>query len=458
MQSSLNRRHFLLSSAAAGLGFSALGMSRARAASPNGKLRVLSIGVIGTIGAADRKQVAAHPNAEIVGLCDVDSNYLAQAAKDHPNAFTCKDYREAFAQHADKFDAVIVSVPDHSHAPILLTAMVHDKHVYGQKPLVHQLAELVMVEQALKAKPQLVTQLGNQRMAHPGRRAAVEILRKGMLGKAIESFAWTSSPNAGGPYFNYSKVLKEVLTPPANIDYNLWLGPCAEMPFYEQLAHTRWRSWWNFGSNGLGDWGCHLLDVIMFAYDDLISPVSVKTDCPEAASEIFHVNPCKSTLNYQVSSDKFAAKTFPIHYYDSNQAPTPEQMKIPQAIKGGNMTVVVCEGGTLVLQADGGLKIWRDGKEIQGLRMEGMPEKWELLNHWHAWVDNCLGKKTELRTPFKDAVRITEATQLAVMASRFPGQELLWDKSKLAFTNNAEATKTLVGRQYRDGFAPPKFG
>ena len=205
----LNRRHFLRSSAAAGLGLSALGMPRARAASPNGKLRVLSIGVVGTIGKADRRAVASHPNAEIVGLCDVDSNYLAEAAKDHPNAFTCRDYREAFAKHADKFDAVIVSVPDHSHAPILLTAMAHDKHVYGQKPLVHQLAELVMVERALKAKPHLVTQLGNQRMAHPGRRAAVEILRQGQLGKAIEAFAWTGSPNPGGPYFNYEKVLKE---------------------------------------------------------------------------------------------------------------------------------------------------------------------------------------------------------------------------------------------------------
>ncbi|MFO1530466.1 MAG: Gfo/Idh/MocA family oxidoreductase [Kiritimatiellia bacterium] len=57
------------------------------------------------------------------------------------------------AQHADKFDAVIVSVPDHLHAPILLTAMAHDKHVYGQKPLVHQLEELAMVERAQGQAP-----------------------------------------------------------------------------------------------------------------------------------------------------------------------------------------------------------------------------------------------------------------------------------------------------------------
>ncbi len=456
MKTAFTRRHFLQSTTAAGLGVSALGLPTLRAANTNSKLRVLSIGVVGTIGKADRMAVANHPDAEIVGLCDVDANYLAQAAADHPDAFTCRDYREAFAKHADKFDAVIVAVPDHSHAPIILTAMAHDKHVYGQKPLVQQLAELVMIEMALKAKPHLVTQLGNQRMSHPGRRAAVQILREGMLGKAVEAFAWTGSP---GPnrYFNYDKVLKESPVPDS-LDWDLWLGPCSVRPHYDLIAPEKWRSWWDFGTGGLGDWGCHLLDVVIFAYDELTSPFSVKTDCPEPAGETFHVHPCKSTLKYRVASDKFTGREFPVHYYDSSQAPTAEQLRIPEAVGGSNMTVVVCEGGTLVLQADGGLKVWRDGKEEQGLRLPGLPKKWEPLNHWHAWVDNCLGRKTELRTPFKDGVRTTEPTILSVKATRFPGQELLWDKSKLAFTNHPEATQTIVRRKYRDGFAPPRVG
>ena len=73
-------------------------------------MRVLSIGVIGTIGGADRREVANHPAAEIVGLCDVDANALAKAKEAHPDAFTCADYRQAFNDHADEFDAVIVYV------------------------------------------------------------------------------------------------------------------------------------------------------------------------------------------------------------------------------------------------------------------------------------------------------------------------------------------------------------
>jgi predicted dehydrogenase len=453
MKTAQSRRHFLHTTAVASLGLATLGRSRARAASPNGKLRVLSVGVWG-IGNLDRGQVASHPEVEIAGLCDVDSNNLAQGVAQFSQAFTCRDYREAFAKHVDKFDAVIVSVPDHSHAPILLTAMAHHKHVYGQKPLVHQLEELVMVERALKARPQLVTQLGNQRMANAGRRAAVEILRQGQLGKAIEAFVWTGAPSPGDTYFNGARVFKENPTVPPNLDWNLWLGPCPQMPYYEQLAPVQWRSWWDFGTNGLGDWGCHLLDVIFFSYDELMSPVSVKTDCVEPAGKHFHVNPCKATVVYQVGSDKFSGKTFPIHYSDSGQQATAAQLRIPEPVTDSSMTVVVCEGGTLVLDPEGGMKIWRDGKAIAGLRMPGLPA-FPPLNHWHAWVDNCLGKKTELRSPFKDAVRMTEATLLAVKATRFPGQELLWDKSQLAFTNHPEATKTIVKRQYRDGFAPP---
>jgi predicted dehydrogenase len=458
MKHSINRRHFLRSSATAGFGLAAYALPNSRAASPNGKLRVLSVGVIGTQGEADRRAIAAHPDVEITGLCDVDSNSLAKAANDHPAAFTCRDYREAFARHGDKFDAVIVSVPDHSHAPILLTAMAHDKHVYGQKPLVHQLEELVMIERAIKAKPQLVTQLGNQRMAGAGRRAAVEILRRGQLGKAIEAYTWTSAP-LSDIYFNCGKMLQKMPSVPANLDWDLWLGPCEQMPYHAHLAPVKWRSWWEFGTNGIGDWGCHLLDVIFLAYDELLTPVSVKTDCAQPAGNIFHTDPCKSTVVYHVNSGKFAGSTFQIHQYDSNQMPTLEQLRIPGgSVMMGNMTAVVCEGGTLIIEADGRPKIWRDGKMEEGLRMPGLPEKWEPLNHWHAWVDNCLGRKTDLRTPFRDAVRITEAVLLAVKASRFPGQELLWNKSKLVFSNSVEATNTIVRRQYREGFAPPVVG
>jgi hypothetical protein len=455
----LNRRRFLWTTGVAGIGLATASRSfgQAPAVSPNSKLRVLCIGVVGTIGGEDRHQVASHPSVEIAGLCDVDSNALAKAAAEHPNAFTCADYREAFSKFGDQFDAVVVATPDHSHAIIMLTAMANDKHVYGQKPLVHQLEELVMMEKAIAAKPKLVTQVGNQRMVIPGRRAAVEILRSGVLGKAVEAHVWVNSPNDRA-YFNLDRIIEPATQPPANLNWDLWLCGTEAIPYRPGMAPVVWRSWWDYGSNGLGDWGCHVLDVIIYGYDELLSPIAVQTNCPKAENPLFHTHPCTSTITYAVKSDKFARKTFAIHYSDSAQPVSRAAIGLPPGnFADKNMTVVVCENGVLTLTAGGFLEVWRDGKLTKGLDMPNLPE-FPKMNHWHAWVDNCLGIKTELRSPFKDAVRMTEAAILAVKATRFPNRELLWDKATLSFPNQSEATKTIVRRQYREGFAPPQIG
>ena len=455
MNAPFSRRRFLASSAAASV--SLLGSGRARAASPNGKLRVLCVGVVGTIGEADRHNIASHPEVEIAGLCDVDSNYLAKAAGEHPKAFTCRDYREAFDKHADKFDAVSVSTPDHSHAPILLTAMAHGKHVYGQKPLVQQLSELVMIEHALKAKPELASLLGNQRMANVARRLALEILKQDRLGKILSIHAWTTSGALGDGYFNTERVLKQNPDVPKNLDWDLWLGPCAPMPYHDAIVPMKWRSWWEFGSGGLGDWGCHLLDLPFLAYPELTSPFSVRSECPTPPDKNFHAPACKAVMQYKVDSPRFAGKTVTVSYYHPSLRPNPDELRLKDWPDGGTLTAIVGENGTLVVEPEGRSRLWRDGKWEEGSRLEGLP-KLQGFNHWHSWVDKCLGKDVEPLTPFSKAVKITEATILGVRASRFPGQELLWDKSALRFTNNKEATETIVRRNYRQGFAPPRVG
>lgn len=455
MKIDLSRRRFLQSVAAtatlAGLSPRALA-----ATNTNSKLRVLSIGVIGTIGGHDRKQVASHPMAEIVGLCDVDSQALAKASTEHPDAFTCADYREAFANHGDDFDAVIVATPDHTHAAIMLMALANGKHVYGQKPLVQQLDEIVMMEKAMAARPDLVTQLGNQRMVFPGRRAFIDILKAGQLGKALEAHVWVGSPNSRD-YFNLDRKLEEPVAPPDHLNWDLWLGPTPEAPYRPGMCPVVWRSWWDYGTNGLGDWGCHVLDVLFFAYPELLSPATVLTHCQPSPQPAFHTHPCRSTLTYQVESPRFARTHFPIYYSDSGQAPSRASLGLPPGSwPDQNMTVIVCEGGVMTLTAGGRLVVWRDGKPLHGLKMPDLPEYGEL-NHWHAWVDNCLGKKTLLQTPFPEAIRMTEAALLAVKATRFPGQELVWDKPSMSFSNQAEATKTIVGREWRKEFLPPDF-
>ena len=75
------------------------------------KLQILQVGVGGSIAPADRDQLTKHADVVFAGLCDVDSDALANVAKDHPQAFTCRDFREAFDKHGDKFDAAVHHAP-----------------------------------------------------------------------------------------------------------------------------------------------------------------------------------------------------------------------------------------------------------------------------------------------------------------------------------------------------------
>ncbi|MFM7101219.1 MAG: Gfo/Idh/MocA family protein, partial [Verrucomicrobiota bacterium] len=157
----VSRRHFLRSGAAAALTLSALPYAARAQVNRNSRLRLFQIGV-GGIGALERNGLKGHPMVEFAGFCDVDQRELDRIRQEHPQAWTVKDYREAFANRAGEFDAVIVETPDFHHAPQILTALKHGKHVYAQKPLVHQLDELRLIRDALAARPGLVTQMGNQ--------------------------------------------------------------------------------------------------------------------------------------------------------------------------------------------------------------------------------------------------------------------------------------------------------
>ena len=418
------------------------------------KLQLLQVGVGGTIAPADRDQLEQHPDVVFTGLCDVDADALAAVAAKRPQAFTCRDFREAFAKHADRFDAVVVCTPDHNHAVIDLMALAAGKHVYGQKPLVQQLAEVAAIERAVTARPDLVTQVGNQRMGGPGRQHAVDILRRGLLGKAIEAHVWVAGPPDQGDGYFYYGGLKDPSPAPSNIDWPLWLGCAADAPFREGLAPVRWRSSWDYGTGQLGDWCTHLLDVIQFAYD-LPSPVAVLSHT-RTASDFYHAQHVASTLTYPGGGEKFARPEFVVHYCDKGQAPSRAALGLPPGQFPALGTLVVCEDGVLYVQPEGELEVWRNGKPVDWKTIPGQGQI-TARNHWRSWVDRILGKPDAfVQTPFAAGAAMAEAGLLCARAARYPGVELRWDKPTLSFTNHEEATKSLVRREYRAGFELPE--
>ena len=449
-RSPVTRRTFLKSGAVITTGIASLSWPARAQVNQNSKLRIFQIGV-GGIGGLQRSGLKGHPQVEWAGFCDVDSRELDNIKKQQPSAWTLKDYREAFTSKAGDFDAVIVDVPDFHHAPMILTALKHNKHVYSQKPLVHQLAELKMVRDGLNAKPNLVTQMGNQRACNTGRMQSVEILRKGQLGRPVEAWVWTGGVSRGHYFADPWSAYTEAKPVPEYLDWNLWRGPLTtDVPYSDDLAPRRWRAFWETGGGQLADWGCHLLDLLYFAYD-LGSPEAVLTHTPKP-SNTGHTSHNQSTLTYAGGGGKFVREKFVVHYNDDGLLPSFASLGLPPTKVGANHTMVVCEEGTLMLEADGKITIFRKGKVVTD---EPMPET-VPHNHWKDWADNCLGAKKHLWTPLTIGWRITEPALLAVKATRFPGQELRWDAANFRFTNHEKANQEILSRNYREGFAPPQ--
>lgn len=446
--STASRRSFLKTSAAAAAGLAALSWPVRAQLNKNSKLRIFQIGV-GGIGGMERNGLKGHPMVEFTGFCDVDRRELERIKKEYPGAWTVSDYREAFANRVDQFDAVIVEAPDFHHAPMMLAAMKHNKHIYGQKPLVHQLDELRMIRDGLKARPYLVTQMGNQRACHKGRMQAVEILRRNQLGKPVEAWVWTGGVSRGHYFADAWSEYAPAKPVPDYLNWDLWRGPISsELPYSEDLAPRRWRAFWETGGGQLADWGCHLLDLLYFAYD-LPSPEAVLTHTIRPANT-GHSAHNQSTITYPGGA-KFARERFVVHYNDDALLPSFASLGLPPTKVGANHTMVVCEEGTLLLQADGKITVFRRGKVVEN---ESMPEV-EPRDHWKDWADNCLGAKKPLWAPFQIGWRITEPALLSVKATRFPGEELRWDAANFRFTNHDKANKEILSRTYRAGFEPP---
>jgi predicted dehydrogenase len=128
------------------------------------------------------------------------------------------------------------------------------KHVYVEKPLCNAHWEGVQVVKAAD-KHQKICQIGTQQRSAP---MQAEIKRVLHDEKALGSIEWVRV-NRYGVRASIGKR-DTPLTPPATLDYDLWLGPAKDQPIYRDKLHYDWHWDWNTGCGEMGNWGVHLVD------------------------------------------------------------------------------------------------------------------------------------------------------------------------------------------------------
>jgi len=439
MKSSLDRRTFLKKSVLGATGLSLLGhqtRSFARSGSPNDKL---NIGFVGTAGQAGFS-LQNLQQENIVALCDIDDTNLAKAKERFPQAATYNDFRRLIDQPG--IDAIVVAIPDHTHAVAAVAALRSGRHLYCEKPLARTISEArIITETAHKYKR--VTQIGTQIHAGSNYRRVVELVQSGAIGPVHDVHVWVNAIYGNKPKPKPAPV-------PPNIHYDLWLGPVEDHPYSPEFVPFHWRNWWAFGGGSLADFGCHYMDLPHWALD-LRTPLSaepvkgppVDPDAPPPQLIVRYEYPPARAGKGAVTHS--TSVPLVLTWYHGGEHPDLIGPDLYPNWKSGVLFV----GSKGMLLADDGKHKLLPEKDFADFVP---PAKFipDSIGHHKEWVYAIkMGGKTTCNFDYSGP--LTEAALLGNVAYRVQ-KKLQWDPKHLRATNAPEADQ-YIQHHYRSGWS-----
>ena len=458
----------------------------------NERFYLAGIGVGGK-GAGEVRDLT-RAGGRFVALCDVDGTRAGKTFKGFPDAKRYRDFR-VMLEKEKGIDAVTVSTPDHTHTIASVMAMSLGKHVYCQKPLTHSIYEARVMAQAARYY-KVQTQMGNQSHAGEPIRRAVELVRAGIIGPVREVHAWTNRPiwPQGQTALEERKRLAGK-PKPADLDWDLWLGPAPMRTYNACYVPFKWRGWWDFGTGALGDMACHIMDMPYWALD-LGSPLTVEA---ESGGQTTETGPYWSTITYQFAArgsvgggklggavgPKAAVEQPAVKYiwydgskdgkqnapYDLLEKATEEARRTSAGrqvadSRGGRnkrktpSTIEDPKRWDMILVGEKGMMLFKrsstDWMVTPGRRLEQFADVPKTIrrvsNEDVEWVEACKGGPKPLSS-FDYAGPFTEMVLLGNLAVRL-GKKIEWDAEALKATNAPEADE-LIRREYRKGWDLP---
>ncbi len=431
----LSRRRLLAATSAAAFMIVPRHVLGAGKEPPSEKVSLAFVGVAGR-GGANLDGLGAQ---NVVALCDVDGKRLGGAAAKHPRAKQFADYRKMLDQVGKSIDGVSVSTPDHVHAVIGIAAMKMGKHVYCEKPLAHSIYEVRQMQKAAKEN-KVITQLGNQGHSTDSIRMLCEWIWDGAIGNVHTIHGACASV--------YSRIadlpkLQEKVEVPANLDWDLWLGPAQERPYSPMYLPGKWRGWTPFGTGVVGDWTCHVIDPVFWALD-LGAPTSVTALRTGDYDPKLHADtfPAGSVIKYLFpAKDKRGPVT--VYWHDGVETiPRPENLDKDRTVPRTGAVVLGERGGiTYGSHGAAGLRIFPEAQ----MKAYKQPAKTipRPRGHHADWLD-AIKANRPAGSNFDYGGALTELALLANIAQRFPGQELIWDGPAMRITNNPDANRFIT--------------
>ncbi|MBN2450093.1 MAG: Gfo/Idh/MocA family oxidoreductase [Lentisphaeria bacterium] len=270
----VSRRRFLVS----GIG----GMAAAplilpsgllRAQSPSARLGAAVIGV-GSRGSGHCQAAVQLRQFQLLAVCDVFrskaekvrdwvENAYAEERKTgaYKGCMVTQDFREVLAR--PDIDVVFIATPEHWHGVQMAMAAKAGKDVYGEKSLTHTVREGRALVDTVR-RHGCVFQAGTQQRSDPKFRQACELARNGCLGEVRQ--VHVGVPGGRGAA---AAGVWPVEAPPADLDYELWLGPSQWVPYRRGMCSYQWYFVSHFCRGWLPSWGVHHLDIALWGMPEL---------------------------------------------------------------------------------------------------------------------------------------------------------------------------------------------
>ena len=440
----LSRRELLGGAAAAAAAFLVVPrhvLAQAGTTPPSEKLNIAGIGA-GGMGGGDINAVSGGNN--IIALCDVDLR-RASTIKKFPDAKVYRDFRKMFDEMEKQIDAVVVGTPDHTHAVAAMAAIKRGKHVYCEKPLAHSVGEVRALMKAAQ-EHKVVTQLGNQGHSFETIRLFCEWVQDGAIGNVHTIHCGCSAVNSG---IDALPQLKEKQDVPAELEWDLWLGPAQERPYCRAYLPGRWRGWVPFGNGTLGDWVCHVVDPVFWALD-LGAPKTVVAEAkgydPKTQGDAY---PKGDIITFEFpAKDKRGPVTLVWH---SGTEKIPRAKELEPERKGTDTGAYVYGDKGVIMYGShgaGGVRIIPE----TAMKAYKLPEKTipRVKEHHDDWI-RAIREGRKAGSDFSYGGPLTEIAMLGVIALKMPGTKLEWDAQAMQFTN-CPAANPFVNPPYRQGW------
>jgi predicted dehydrogenase len=429
----------LKSTALTGVGVFVAGTAAAEESkSPNERLRFACIGVGGK-GASDSSDAKRH--GDVVAICDVDNDTLEKAgSKSFPKASKYNDFRKLLDEMGKNIDGVTVSIPDHMHAPVSAMAMRMGKACYTQKPLARTIHEARRLGE-IANETGVATQMGNQGTSFTFLRKTAAAVRAGVIGNVKEVHVWTNRPTwaQGGPRPPESAV-------PANVHWDLWLGPAPERPYAPGYHPHSWRGWWDFGSGALGDMACHTVNMPFMALD-LRDPTAVQAETSGHNRDSY---PKWSVIKYDFPANANRPGLV-MTWYDGGKTPAADLFDDVAMSKTG--VLLIGDRGKLLAPGD----YCETGHKLFGGATEKKADYERSPGHFTELANAIKGGPAPRSNFANYAAPLTETILLGNLAvwaapqADSQGKRIEWDAKNLKPTNAPEV-EGLVKPVYRAGY------